>query len=276
MSEHTPGAGMERLKREFPGMVPELTEEDEARTDALLAAAKEALEKRYGQPRTAAQERAVLARRLGDDRIALDDMLMQFSKEDLDEAYARGVSEGLRRADNAINWQTSCLGCADRLDGLIAERARGYEEGLAEGRRQATEGWERSWGVDTPSGPIGCDDEEDARGYAALPGWGHVVSRLVGPWEPVEQPDPITPEVYAEYFPERDDAGEPLAVEQPDAFVVLVDQDGRCGCCRGTGEHPCGHECDSCDGSGKPPDSPVCVVPHGGDCTCIPEVGAHG
>lgn len=80
-------------------------------------------------------------------QLALDDMTMQFSREDLDEAYARGVSEGLRRADNAINWQTSCLGCADRLDGLYAERCRGHEEGLAEGRRQATEGWGREWGT---------------------------------------------------------------------------------------------------------------------------------
>jgi hypothetical protein len=31
--------------------------------------------------------------------------------------------------------------------------------------------------------------------------------------EPAEQPDPITPEVYGEFFPERDDAGEPLSAE---------------------------------------------------------------
>jgi hypothetical protein len=44
--------------------------------------------------------------------------------------------------------------------------------------------------------------------------------RLVGPWEPApavnaEQPDPITPEVYGEFFPERDDAGEPLPADRP-------------------------------------------------------------
>lgn len=37
-------------------------------------------------------------------------------------------AEGRSQADNAITWGTSCLGCADRLDGLIAERHAGAEE----------------------------------------------------------------------------------------------------------------------------------------------------
>ncbi len=48
-----------------------------------------------------------------------------------------GIAEGLRRADNAITWGVTCLGCADQLDGLIAERAAGHAEGVADGRSEA-------------------------------------------------------------------------------------------------------------------------------------------
>lgn len=41
-----------------------------------------------------------------------------------------------------------------------------------------------------------------------------------------------------------------------------------CGCCAGVGDHPCGHECDACDGSGRNPDSPPCRGSHGADCDC--------
>lgn len=61
------------------------------------------------------------------------------TKADLERAeraaYERGVAEGLHRANNAITWNVTCLGCADKLDGLIRERAAGYTEGVAEGRR---------------------------------------------------------------------------------------------------------------------------------------------
>lgn len=154
-------------------------------------------------------------------------------------AYARGVSEGLRRADNAINWQTSCLGCAEKLDESYAGWCKGHEAGLAEGQA-----------------------ERD------------LLRRLHEATEAaLEQAE--------QYARDLQDnlaiVDSPLAVEQPEAFAVLVDQDGRCGCCPGTGEHPCGHECDSCDGSGRDPDSPPCRVPHGGDCKCAagqPEGGA--
>lgn len=43
---------------------------------------------------------------------------------------------------------------------------------------------------------------------------------------------------------------------------------GRCGCCNGTGDHRCGHECSACDGSGVDPDEPSCRLPHGADCRC--------
>lgn len=53
-----------------------------------------------------------------------------------------------------------------------------------------------------------------------------------------------------------------------ETFVVLVTEEGKCGCCLGIGDHHCGHECDSCDGSGRDPDAPVCEPPHGADCDC--------
>jgi hypothetical protein len=37
-------------------------------------------------------------------------------------------TEGRREADNAINWTTSCIGCAKQLDSLYAERSAGAEE----------------------------------------------------------------------------------------------------------------------------------------------------
>lgn len=50
-----------------------------------------------------------------------------------EEAFEAGRLAGLQQADSAINWQTSCLGCADRLDDSIRERSAGYDEGYAEG-----------------------------------------------------------------------------------------------------------------------------------------------
>lgn len=84
------------------------------------------------------------------------------------------------------------------------------------GRRQATEGWQREWGAQYRNDSwvqATFDDEGQAVAYAAEAIGHRAVSRLVGPWEPAEQPDPITPEVYGEFFPERDDAGEPLSAE---------------------------------------------------------------
>lgn len=62
-----------------------------------------------------------------------------------------------------------------------------------------------------------------------------------------------------------------VATVEPEVLrFALVDEQGRCGCCYATGEHRCGHECYSCDSSGKDPDSPVCPVPHGPICQCPP------
>lgn len=67
---------------------------------------------------------------------------------------------------------------------------------IADGRRQATEGWERQWAFRTSAGITIPVSEDDALRYEAwnvqqhalgLPA-GEVLARLVGPWEPVEQP----------------------------------------------------------------------------------------
>jgi len=76
-----------------------------------------------------------------------------------------------------------------------------FDAGVAAGRRQATEGWEREWGVTSGDGdprginggPLGLrDSEEDAQRMAARVAGRTVVSRLVGPWEPAEQTQPTT------------------------------------------------------------------------------------
>lgn len=66
-----------------------------------------------------------------------------------------------------------------------------YERGVAEGRRQATEGWEREWGVRSPAGSVEVRrDERGARRLASYHEGARPVSRLVGPWEPAEQAAP--------------------------------------------------------------------------------------
>ncbi len=49
---------------------------------------------------------------------------------DLDEAAIR--ADERQRMASAIDWELSCLGCADRMDALIAERNAGYLEVLRE------------------------------------------------------------------------------------------------------------------------------------------------
>ena len=68
----------------------------------------------------------------------------------------------------------------DHLDAQVRER-------VAEGRRQATEGWDRQWAVQTPAMILPIDEEDRVRRHAARSDDYRVVSRLVGPWEPTEQ-----------------------------------------------------------------------------------------
>lgn len=62
---------------------------------------------------------------------------------------------------------------------------------VAEGRRQATEGWDREWGFTELGGAVdACDGEAEARRFATYRKGRTVVSRLVGPWEAAEQAQP--------------------------------------------------------------------------------------
>ena len=98
--------------------------------------------------------------------------------------------------------------------------------GIAEGLRQATEGWEREWGNDSPKflAVRRTREEAEARDRKALNPSLVVVSRLVGPWEPAEQPD-------------RD----PLADEPVARRLGLVDAEGRTLCRCLAGDPACPH-----------------------------------
>ena len=69
-----------------------------------------------------------------------------------------------------------------------------WQRGVAEGRRQATEGWDREWGLALYGHPAHCVlNEHAARGIAAgapEDAQAKVVSRFVGPWEAAEQAAP--------------------------------------------------------------------------------------
>jgi hypothetical protein len=246
--EWTPGKGLERIRAEMPGLIPEVTDEDLAKADALIAAAPKPSEtltwvctrcagKLSGNPRqcpacgytvykptwgsapvseepAAGPSLLAMIHRYGAKRVNQEvvpndrnaaavremvDLIEARINIDQAAAHARGISEGLRRADNAIDWQTSCLGCSDRLDGLIEERGRGYEEGLAEGRRQATQGWERHLRWRTAEGSTTDLIEPNVAAYVGMSrrlerqyeyAPGELQQRLVGPWEPAEQPEP--------------------------------------------------------------------------------------
>jgi hypothetical protein len=80
-------------------------------------------------------------------------------------------------------------------------RAEAYARGISEGRRQATEGWERHLRWRTAEGStmdliepnvatyVGMSRRlERQYGYAP----GELQQRLVGPWKPAEQPEPAS------------------------------------------------------------------------------------
>jgi hypothetical protein len=61
---------------------------------------------------------------------------------------------------------------------------------IAEGRRQATEGWEREWGAQYREDSwvqATFDREAEAVEFAAGAIGHRAVSRLIGPWEPAKQ-----------------------------------------------------------------------------------------
>ena len=94
----------------------------------------------------------------------------------VDAAYARGVSEGRRQADlqgsGRSTWTQVDPEHPDPLDGAIKGSVR------------------REWAVghgDTDD-MLECRDERQARAILTQADEGaHVISRLVGPWEPTEQ-----------------------------------------------------------------------------------------
>lgn len=239
--EHTPAKGLERIRTEMPGLMPELTDEDLAKADLLIEAARKPGEDRAGVQGCTSRIRhndaivecrsdhshnlpwpdlhgtrdgASIGWRDGDPRIVDEHGLSAVEAA----WYARGISEGRRQAeelafdtdtvaklldlvhqyfdvetgladpiDTAINVLTEAVS-DHTLDWLGRENSRqaGKDEGVAEGRRQATEGWEREWAVELPDGArYDADDLEDAR-QCALRGDQprEIVSRLVGPWEP--------------------------------------------------------------------------------------------
>lgn len=131
-----------------------------------------------------------------DDRISIDDLVMRYTKQDLDEAYERGKAEQQESLNAARQLATQLGQNADE-----AIRAA-YEQGRVRGLREATEGWKRvvEWGarVDKPhparGEPVGAViklGEHSARHAPTIwDGWVTVRrERLVGPWEPAEQPE---------------------------------------------------------------------------------------
>jgi hypothetical protein len=61
------------------------------------------------------------------DDQATTHMLAMFRAADM---VAEARAQGRREADNAITWDTTCVGCAARLDGLYAERCAGMDDAV--------------------------------------------------------------------------------------------------------------------------------------------------
>jgi hypothetical protein len=53
-------------------------------------------------------------------------------------------AEGRRQADNALEWHTTCIGCADHLDGLYAERWAGARDACRDLERALRAEYERT------------------------------------------------------------------------------------------------------------------------------------
>jgi hypothetical protein len=112
---------------------------------------------------------------------------------------------GWHRADDGMSWTDRpgfpAAGSVVRFADMIplsptqGDVDAAYERGVAEGRRQATEGWDREWAFENRANltiPIAGDDvlrfeAMIAQRQAAGEETGRLVSRLVGPWEPAEQ-----------------------------------------------------------------------------------------
>lgn len=112
---------------------------------------------------------------------------------------AVGACEDRWHLDNLVGGPNRRFNAAVReLAGLFGARKGGkttaarivkeiYDAGEADGRRQATEGWERGFGIRYPDGVVIDMSESAAREIAYRQPSRTVVSRLVGPWEPAEE-----------------------------------------------------------------------------------------
>lgn len=112
------------------------------------------------------------------------DMRIEVVKRELNQGALAGF-------DSAVTDYAAQLVIA-ALDGYEASALQlAYERGGVAGRRQATEVWEREWGVDLYGRGAHCVlNEHAARGIAAgapEDAQAKVASRLVGPWEAAEQ-----------------------------------------------------------------------------------------
>lgn len=112
---------------------------------------------------------------------------------------ARFIAEGRSQAlGGVVQHVARQLGFGVEVvpDGEWTERflTGALDQAREQGRRQATEGWEREWGVDLHGTGGQCVmNEHAARGIAADPSapvGAKVLYRLVGSWETDEQPEP--------------------------------------------------------------------------------------
>lgn len=97
-------------------------------------------------------------------------------------------AEALRAAADAFDAAHARTLDQHQITAAIADAV--WPLALTEGRRQATEGWEREWGAqyrDDSWVQATFDSEAEAVEFAAGAIGHRAVSRLVGPWEPTEQ-----------------------------------------------------------------------------------------
>jgi hypothetical protein len=159
------------------------------------------------------------------DHLTVAGVALKFLGADVDAAYQRGLADGRTQAEAAEPLTTALTdvaladvhrwhaivhpALADRgvyepernpsgcdrffcLTHVVECSAVAAPRWYDAGRTQATEGWEREWGTqwatDSSLGTYPCDGEAEARQHVERYPGNQVVSRLVGPWEPAEQP----------------------------------------------------------------------------------------
>lgn len=122
------------------------------------------------------------------DHPAVDTAREILAALNLPERDRQQFQAGLRAANNAITWNTSCLGCAKQLDSLINERAAGYVEGEADGYARAVavlrdDNRYHHWWTRLP-------EQDPAYGYWQGPARRHLADYLetIERWKEGEEP----------------------------------------------------------------------------------------